>query len=369
MHTAAAFVLPTYLPVEQSRHHALERVASKCGHNIHPSASPRTPYCPTCVMASAKRKSEQALARLLENGGLLRPRDQRDSSWSRACLSYAIASRRMERVRKKDQLRWKREQAWNAAHLEADMTCVEYGQDAGSGCPAWVPGRGQLARDTETMAKDVAWWERLGAREPSTRPRTPPRSRNSRRRKDRNAPKGSPAFREYIQALRAEFAALVAEAQQIEQRYQTEAAVRRKHQLGNDTHFDKHFWDSPISGVITRKNYQEVKDYRRMSARRARGNRPPSRPPPSSLCICESLVELEIAGGEWEAMRERAEAEKREKFERKVRRVGEKVGYLYLVGTRDELERWREDYLRSNHRLVARSELQAGDPMEIDTDL
>jgi hypothetical protein len=90
-----------------------------------------------------------------------------------------------------------------------------------------------------------------------------------------------------------------------------------------------------------------------MAARRARGNVPRPRPPHSALSYSECSDEIKLDESELEHM---CKAEKMESLERKARRIGEEVGYLYFVGDGfDGLYEWREDFLRSDRQLIYRN--------------
>jgi hypothetical protein len=118
--------------------------------------------------------------------------------------------------------------------------------------------------------------------------------------------------------------------------------------------FEDDFWHSPISGVLTRQNHQNIQDGRRMEERRRRGHRLRPRPARSSLSYFESVDELDDDGLPVDT-EVRREQEEREMMERLAKQVGTEVGYLYFVGGYvDGLEEWREDYLRSNHELIWR---------------
>jgi hypothetical protein len=334
----------------------VKRVATKCGHEMHFSASPHTPYCPSCVYSAARAKKDAALDCLVRNGGYNRSRD----------MSYKVAIRHLEQVRQRGRLQWKREQAWDEAHSKAHVGCRN---ESGScvchtDCLICVAMMGRPGGQHQVVIKDMAWWERPGGLAVNAAPQTPPRSREQKQTCTRQAQhKGSPTMRGFIQEHRAAHAAETAKQEQLERRYKTEEAVRRKHQLCEDTYINADFWNSPISGLMTRQNHVLMRECQRMSERRARGNTPRPRPPRSSLSLCESAGEP----GNAEVMRAEEEARERERWERKARKVGAEVGYLYFSGTTDGLEEWRDEYLRSNHNLIWRDgEQHDGDVMELD---
>jgi hypothetical protein len=162
-------------------------------------------------------------------------------------------------------------------------------------------------------------------------------------------------MRDIIHNLRTALLTTTSEQQIWETRYKTESAVRRKHGLGTDNQFDPTFWDSPVSGLIIKDNYQHALVERRMAERQARGNTPRPRPPRSSLSYCESAETIVVDKELREAMRIREEADE---LEREARKAGEEVGYLYFVGAVDGLEEWKDDVLKSKPHLVWRDHAQ-----------
>ncbi|KAF2250768.1 hypothetical protein BU26DRAFT_383317, partial [Trematosphaeria pertusa] len=333
-----------------------KRVATKCGHPLHPSASPHTPNCPACTLATAKSRLETAQELLLLNGGLERPWNLRDAAWNRARLKYNIANRRMEDARKRDQLRWEREQTWDEARLRTDAVRVDEAWDSNvasdvSTCGTTTPSPDEPRRASLTYG---TWWERPGALAPDRAPLTPQRLKRKRRSKAPVKPKGSPTMRRIIRSLRVAIAATEAEKQALQERYRTETVVRHKWRLDDETPFPADFWASPVSNVIARRTHRYLQDEKRKIERRARGNKLRQRPPRSSLSHCESAEALRSDEDLEEKIKLREEAEEQERLERKARKVGAEVGYLYFVGEIDGLDQWKEDYLRSNHNLVSR---------------
>jgi hypothetical protein len=353
---------------QPSRYHHEKRVATKCGHRLHLSASPHTPYCRGCVHAAAKSKMDTAFDCLRRNCGPQRSWNTMDINWKRANLSHKAAIRHLEQVRKKGQLQAAREQAWDEAHSKAQVSCVDQAGRSGSDldCPVCVLMMGRPEGHQRVVDKHIAWWEHLGVLALDAAPQTPLRSRGQKRVNTQVQHKGSPTMRSIIQKHRAAHASEIAEQEQLEQRYKTETAVRRKHQLSQDTQFHADFWDSPISGLITRQHHVLEKEYQRMSERRARGNTPRPRPPRSSLSFCESTGEPGINDDVTGEIKAQEEAQERERWERKARKIGAEVSYLYFSGTVDGLEDWREEYLRSNHSLIWRDRQQREDAMELD---
>lgn len=168
-------------------------------------------------------------------------------------------------------------------------------------------------------------------------------------------------MRNIIRKNRADLAAIGEGHQAFQSRWKTEMALREKHKLSNDFSFPDHFWQEPISGIVTRKNHQQLRATSRMSQRRARGNTPRSRPARSSLSFQESADNVYT---EEDIQAE----EQKEMMRRKARKVGATVGYLYFNGKPNMLDDWKEDFLRSNHTLVTRIFAQAEDSSsEMDT--
>lgn len=309
-----------------------------------------------------------ALDQIRRNGGLDRPRDMISSEWNRARLSYEVAMRRWEQVREKGQLQSEREQEWDNAHsgeYTGDDAIEIVASDVACPVCASMADQSNIAYHAPEVNR-LAWWECPGDLVPDAAPKIPSRPKRVNRQMQFH---GSPTMRVVIREHRTAHAAERAEKELIERRYKTESAIRRKHNLAEEEHFDADFWDSPISGLITRQSHNSMKEYQRMAERRARGNTPRPRPPRSSLSYCESAGEVEFQGGAAEKLRAAEEEQERERWERKARQVGAEVGYLYFSGTVDGLADWREDFLRSDHSLIWRDREQRGDAMDLDMDI
>ena len=341
------------------------RRATRCKHRLHLSASAHTPYCSACVSATARLRMDGALDYLHYRGGPHPPREKIDSRWKRANLSYKAKARRWEQVQKRGQLQSEREQAWDQAHSGMGAEDGATGSAASNTectiCDAMMH-QSETAQEVPVV-DTMAWWERPGALAPYAAPKAALRPRQSR---IRNRVRGSSTIRDLVRQRHAAHAAERALREEQERRWNTETAIRRRHQLEPDTHFDADFWDSPISGLITRRSHKKLKEYQRMEERRARGNKPRPRPPRSSLSHCESVGQVDVDGEAAEQLRTAEEAAERERWERKARRVGAEVGYLYFLGTVNGLDDWREEYLRSDHSLIWRNEQQWEDEMDID---
>jgi hypothetical protein len=89
---------------------------TKCGHPLHPSASPHTPHCPPCTTKTAQRRLNEAHSNLATQGGLNLNGRLRNLRWEKAKIAYNIALRRAEATKEREQRRWERETAWNDAH-------------------------------------------------------------------------------------------------------------------------------------------------------------------------------------------------------------------------------------------------------------
>jgi hypothetical protein len=294
---------------------------------------------------------------LIAEGGLVPPEYFRDRRWQRAKLRYEIAKRRQAMVRSKDQLRDEREQAWEDMHQRFDSRRLQATPpfQHPAECPvcASMMARFPTKVPAVLVARDTAWWERTDApaAEHSVKLRTPLRPVKLAQHHIRIS-SGPSVLRPMIQQFRKVMADTDAQRQAWETRYRTESAVRRKYSLGEGCHFDPEFWDEPVSAPLSRKVYQEARDYQRMAERRARGNAPRPRPPRSSLSHSEHTDEVRLDEKLLEEMLKREEIEI---LERQARKVGEEVGYLYFVGGVDGLCIWREDFLRSYRQLVFRN--------------
>ena len=314
------------------------------------------PWCPACIASLTRANLHAAQQKVVTEGGLTPTGYLRDRRWNQARLKHEIANKRLEKVRKEDQLRWEREQAWDDAHQRYYSQCAQAaaGFQNATECPICASMVAASPSDTPKMevAKAVAWWEHPDAlaREQIV-PRNPTRLRHQPRQHTQR-PEGSRALRTIIQNLRASMYAADAHRRTWETRRKTESAVRRKYYLGNDLHIEPDFWDSPISGLLSFRTFQQIQDNQRMAARRARGNTLRPKPPRSSLSHSRLSEDLQVDENWAEILRGKEELEK---LEKEASKVGEEVGYLYFVGLMDGMELWKEDYLRSDKQLVIRT--------------
>ncbi|KAF2262999.1 hypothetical protein CC78DRAFT_545375 [Lojkania enalia] len=337
------------------------RIASRCRHDLHQSASPHTPWCPQCILQAAQVNFTQAQDSFLAEGAMSRLYPLRDASWNKARLRYTAAARRLENAHKGDQRRVCRERGWDKTHVSACSSAankllklthsanfVDYNSNSSEPYHAYPSITTEIPLVVDLgIRKDTAWWERPQA--PDTKSKTS-QSPHAKPRRSHKRHKGSLIMRKWIRERRTVYQAEEAQRRNREQRYITEAAIRRKHHLENNQ-YDPGFWDTPISAVIMRNHFQEVQQIRRMQERAARGGKLRSRLPRSSLSSVESVDDLDQM--EVEIMRALDEAEEMEKLAKKV--AGE-VGYLYFVGI-DEAK-WKSDYMESNYALVERKRLQ-----------
>lgn len=298
---------------------------------------------------------DTALMRLFDQGGLAPLERLRDRNWQRAKLLYDIAKKRQTKVRIRDQLRAEQEEVWNEAHerfYSQRQKAATVFQNLAE-CPVCVSMNACYPTKVTYVqpSKDKAWWEQPKGlvSDHVLVPRTPLRPVREPRQPDSDVKPS--VMRRLIQDFRRITAASEAQRRMWEIRYRTESAVRRKHGLGEDFQAEQVFWDSPISGVILRQNYQSVQESQRMAERRARGHMPRPKLPRSSLSYSESSAEVEVDESMLERMRRE---EEEEELQREIRKVGGQVGYLYFVGSVDGLKAWREDYLRSDRQLVHR---------------
>ncbi|KAF1835534.1 hypothetical protein BDW02DRAFT_567856, partial [Decorospora gaudefroyi] len=328
------------------------RVASKCGHEIHPSASEHTPWCPACTASLGRAKLDVANKKLVAEGGLHPPEHKRNRRWNLARKGYDNAKQRVERARKMDQLRWEREQAWDDTHQLYNSPPSQAA--VLSQYPSLCPACDSMMASYPTSMPEVpvagylAWWEQPGAL--ATKhilvPSTPPRPRNQKRKRAQST-EGDLGLRELVQGLRKDMRKMDAHREAWERRWQAEAAVRRKHGLGADFEFQSEFWDAPMPAVVSRRQHQHNKAEARMAERRARGNRGRPKPPRSSLSYSETSEEVQVDQSWWETQAQKKAREAREQeaqaVEQEIQRVAEEVGYLYFVGVEEGMERWKED--------------------------
>lgn len=306
----------------------------------------------------ARAKSEFALKKLVAQGGLKPAEYMRDRRWNRARKEYLIAKQRFEKTRRDDQLRWEREQEWDDAH----QRCASQRPQAA----AVLPQEPSLCTVCDSMsapyptnvpeaqaAEYVAWWEQAGAPTTShvTMRKTPPKPR-AQKRKHAKRVEGNTELREIVQQVRKAVKKQDVLRKAWDARHKTEAAVRRKHNLGPDFEIAAAFWDWPISGFYSRQNHQHIKERDRIAERRARGNKARPRPPRSALSYSETSEELQVEPNFVETLKQREEGEE---LERQARKVAGQVGYLYFVGGGvNALELWSEDVERSDKDLVVR---------------
>jgi hypothetical protein len=299
-----------------------------------------------------------ALKGLIAEGGPTPSVHMRDRRWQRAKLRYDIVKQRQAKSRSRDQLREEREQAWDEAHQRFESQHLQATGTFQSpvDCPVCASMTAIYPTSIFKMqaARDTTWWERPGGlvTDHILVPRTPLRPVRPVRRHAGKA-KSPSILRGMTQNFRRVMTASEAHKQIWEFRYRTETAIRRKHGLGEGYHFEADFWDSPISAHLSLQYHQQVKDNERMIARRARGNTPRPKPPRSCLSYSERSDELDVDDNRLEYI---WKMEELEVLERKARKIGEEVGYLYFVGEVDGLLEWREDYLRSDRQLVYRKE-------------
>ncbi|KAI8943156.1 hypothetical protein NX059_001185 [Plenodomus lindquistii] len=283
----------------------------------------------------------------------------RDRRWNTARIKHDIAKQRLERDRKRDQLRWEREQAWNEAHQQYASQHPQAAADLTELAVCGLCASAAADRTTDLpevqIAREVAWWERSGGLvvDHGQMPETPPPSRN-RPRKPEHRREGSKLLHQLIQNLRASMRATEVHRQAWEARHRNECAVRRKHGLGADFLIYPEFWDVPISGYVSLRNYQQIQENQRMIQRKARGNTPRSRPPRSSLSYSESSEGWEVDQNIIETF---CQEENRARMARAARKVAEEVGYLYFVGQIDGVEEWRDDFMRSDKSLIIRARI------------
>ncbi len=284
----------------------------------------------------------------------------RNRRWNRARKAYLIAKQRLEKTRKEDQLRWERERAWDDAHHRFDSHNIQAAVLPNK-LPSLCPICDSLAASypttmpEEQAAKYEAWWEKSGALAIPHTPvhRTTPRSRNQNPTPAQTE-RGNPRLRQTIQAIRKAMHEHADLRLAWEARNKTEAALRRKHGLG-DMPINNDFWDQPLSGYFSRLTYENNRDQFRSAERRARGNMTRPRPPRSSLSYSETTDDVQVDPGFVETLKQKEEREERE---RQIRKVAGEVGYLYFVGGGiNGLEKWEEDVARSAQHLIVRTEV------------
>ncbi|CAG5161802.1 uncharacterized protein ALTATR162_LOCUS6098 [Alternaria atra] len=336
------------------------RTATQCQHEIHPSNSHHTPLCPKCTIYLARGKSDVALKELVAKGGLRPPKHMRNRRWNKARKVYLIAKQRLEKTRKEDQLRWERERAWEEAHQlntnNVQAAVLSLNPSLCPVCDSLVASYPTTMPEAQ-VTKYVAWWEKLDALATSHtlvhRHRTALHSRNQNHIHTQTE-RGNSRLCQIIQAVRRS----VQEHNELrlawEIRQKTEAAIRRKHGLG-DCYIGPDFWNEPISGYYSRRAHQNNKDQTRMAERRARGGTARPRLPRSSLSYSETTEDVYVEPHFGETLKQK---EEREEWERLVKKTAGEIGYLYFIGGGvdiDHLAIWCEDFDQSNQYLVERN--------------
>jgi hypothetical protein len=334
------------------------RTASKCGHTIHPSSSAHMPWCPRCALSRARARSDDALKKLVGQGGLKPAESMRDQRWNNARKGYLIAKQRFEKTRRDDQLRWEREQLWDDAHKRSESRPAQAAVLSPSPslctiCDSMSASYPTSVPEAQAAACEVAWWEKADAPNmPRPLESTTLSPSCSRRRRSATPKRGNPELLQIINSHRYQMQQQTALREAWNARNKTEAAVRRKHGLGPDFEIAAAFWDWPIPGFFSWRNYRSTKEQGRMAERRARGNTTRPRPPRSSLSYSETSEQMQVEPEFIETLKQR---EEREELERQTRKVAEQVGYLYFVGGGiNGLDVWQEDVERSDKDLVVR---------------
>jgi hypothetical protein len=337
------------------------RVASKCGHKIHPSASEHTPWCHACTLALARAKRDVANQELVAEGGLHPPDYMRDWWWNYARKGYLIAKQRLEKVQRDNQLRCEREEAWDEAHqrhlslrnqapvlpqTQHPSLCIVCHSMASS-YPTNMP--------EAPVADNVAWWERPGtlSTEPGDTPetQTPPRPRNRYRSVQSN-----PTLRIIVHHARTSFYHRRRQEQVWAPRWQAEMVLRRKLNLPDAYEFPEEYWKYPIPSLDMRRQREQIQIAVRKEERTARGNTMRPLPPRSALSQAESAEDVQYDPEAVEALEQK---EKREALERAIERitprVAEEVGYLYISGPLGEwMNAWAIAWDISDWELVVR---------------
>ncbi|KAH7555609.1 hypothetical protein BM1_07232 [Bipolaris maydis] len=292
----------------------------------------------------------------------------RNQRWNTARKGYFIAKQRFEKTRRDDQLRWEREQLWDDAHRRSDPRSAQAAVLSQSPslctiCDSMSASYPTSVPEAQAAAYNVAWWEKAVAApivsrplESSTPPRPPPRPACTTQhwRPPAKPQQGSPELLQIINNHRHQMQQQNALREAWNARNKTEAAVRRKHDLGPDFEIAAAFWDWPIPGFFSWRNYRSIQEQGRMAERRARGNTTRPRPPRSSLSYSESSEQVQVEPEFIETLKQR---EEREELERQTAKVAGQVGYLYFVGgggSVNGLEIWHDDVERSDKNLVVR---------------
>lgn len=253
-----------------------ERVATRCGHLMHRSAPAKTIYCGACVLSSVVAAFDAAETKFKEHGGKGRPPELRNSSWRNSHLSYRIAARRMEKVRKLDERRMQRESKWDGAHSIADTQRSPDDSDdisTDTSCPVCTSAD-EIAENFQHPERNVTWWERPNTLVQFVERREAPVEAKAHS-KPRKALRGSPSIRAIITAIRA----LRKSRKKERMRRRIKVAVRRKHSDATNISFSCEFFASPLSSSKSLQSHKERQSLKRLAERHKRGNPLPRLPP------------------------------------------------------------------------------------------
>ncbi|KAJ8115885.1 hypothetical protein OPT61_g2575 [Boeremia exigua] len=349
------------------------QIASKCQHTIHPSSSPRTPWCPQCIISAAQADLERVHKAFEDEGGIVAPAYMRDHAWNSARLQCSVTKKRVKKTMNNDWLRQERERKWEEAHqqypaqdgvLPSDslyrLTCVVCAAREEVDCPYAKP----------SLSLATAWWEREGALVANEVlvPRTPP-SPNKREKCPPEPQLKRPSYlRNFIRSCRDVRAASSGQRRAWEDHWKIDRAVRQKYVLDEDFDMDQEFLTLPLPASHARNHHRQIQDD--LNAARRRANRQKRRaedykPSRSSLALSELSEDLVLDDTELEKLKL---AEGAEKLKRLMRVVATQVGYLYLIGDVGLLDRWKDDVEQSDQSLIYQKQETGMEMEQLDED-
>lgn len=336
-----------------------ERVAVLCKHSLHPSAPPRAPLCPQCVISTAQADLERAREKLEAEGGADAPAYMRDRAWNAGRLQYASIKRRVKKTMQKDWWRQERERLWNEAHQWNVAQHGEIPADLGysSSCIVCVT----MKKESQRYAKPIVplttpWWERKGGlvEEEIVVPEALPRPLTTTRRPPQARARQASYLADFIKSWRSMRTVSDTQRRIWEDRCKLDRAIRRKYDLPDDYELGSEILAHPLPASHARYHHRQIQNNEHATERRANRHKRRAedyKPSRSSLALSELANDVKVDEAELKRLRLEEEAAE-------LRRLADvtatEVGYLYFVGEMNLLERWRDDLEISSLDLIHR---------------
>lgn len=336
-----------------------ERAAILCKHIMHPSAPPRAPLCPQCVISAAQTDLERARKKLEAEGGADAPAYMRDRAWNAARLQYASIKRRAKKTMQKDWWRQERERLWDEAHKWHLAQHGEIHADLGFTSPCIVCAT--LKKQSQRYGKLIVplttpWWEREGAlmEEVIVVPETPSRLLAKTPHPLQLRARQPSYLADLIKSWRSMRTVSDEQRRIWEDRCKLDRAIRRKYDLPDDYELEPEILAHPLPASHARYHHRQIQNHEHAAERRVNRHKRSAedyKPSRSSLALSELANDVKVDGAELERLRLEGEAAE---LRRLAGVTATEVGYLYFVGETDLLERWRDDLEISNLELIQR---------------